>query len=156
MSAIPPDEEAAPGNGNGTGVEPTEGPRSVSALVNELVGEVRALTRAEMALARSEMHDQMQALRQGAISMATGSAVMAAGLLAVVAAAVLLLDRFWPAWVAALVVGVVLACVGGAMLALGKRRAKQYGLRPTRTINSLSETRTFARHHAASATRKWR
>jgi hypothetical protein len=130
-------------------------PQSVASLVGDLIGETSALVQAEMALARSEMRDNVESIRRGASMMGGGAGLTHAGLLAIVAAAVLLLDRIWPAWVAALVVGVAAALIGGIAMALGKRRATREGMRPQRTLHSLGEMRELARQEKTRAMRKW-
>lgn len=130
--------------------------RSVGSLFGELVGETSALVRGEITLARKEMHENLSTVQRGVAAMAAGGAVLAAGLLALVAAAILILDLVMPAWLAALIVGAVVATVGAIMLVAGKRKTLQEGLKPERTLSSLQDMTQLARHERDQAMRKWR
>jgi len=147
-SAYEPEPERSPHNGGTV--------RSVGSLLAELFGETSALVRAETTLARSEMRENARSMQRGATSMATGGAVLLAGLLALVSAAILALAIVIPAWLAALIVGVVITAIGMIMLAAGKRTAFEEGIRPERTLSSLGEMKYMARNETDRAMRKWR
>jgi membrane protein len=92
---------------------------SVGQLVEQLSAQISALVRDEMALATAEMK------RKGAqagigIGIGGAGAVMALlGLGALVAAAILGLATVLAAWLAALIIGVVLSVVAGVISAAG-------------------------------------
>jgi membrane protein len=92
---------------------------SVGQLVEQLSAQISALVRDEMALATAEMK------RKGAqagigIGIGGAGAVMALlGLGALVAAAILGLATVLAAWLAALIIGVVLLAVAGVISAAG-------------------------------------
>ncbi|MCP2256353.1 putative Holin-X, holin superfamily III [Streptoalloteichus tenebrarius] len=103
-----------------TAARPAES-RSVAELVSDLTDQIRRLVRDEMRLAAVELRGKGRRLGAGA-GLAGAAAVLAwYGGAALVAALVLVLALVMPAWVAALVVGVVLLLVG-AVLGLSARQ----------------------------------
>jgi len=128
---------------------------STRSLFSELIAETTALIRAEIALARGEMLQHARSAQRGVTSMAAGAAVLNAGLLALVASAVLALRTELADWAAALVVGVIAAAIGAIMLAVGKRKAAGEGMKPERTLHSLTEMKDMARDERQRAARKW-
>lgn len=127
--------------------------RSLVALVRDLRDESIALVQEEVRLARAEIQEKIEELRQGAISIATGGAVLAAGLLMLLlAAAAGLYAAMWAmdvdplisGWLAPLIVGAVAAVIGWAMIAAGKKKVEPSNLRPERTERSLRETGSWA------------
>jgi uncharacterized membrane protein YqjE len=116
--------------------------RSLGELFKELVQEVTTLVRQEMALAKTEMSQKAGRMGKHIAFLAAGGAVAYAGLLALVAAAVLLLAQLgmtW--WLAALLVGVVVAGVGGALVMSGLNALKHEDLSPRETMESLEEVK---------------
>lgn len=133
----------------------TERARSMPGLVAELLGEASALGRAEFALARNEMQQNLNTAKRGAMSMGAGGAVLGTGLLALVACAILALSLVWPAWLAALVVGGVLAIIGAIMLGVGRSKMKTEQLKPKRTQSSMKENGRFVRRETSRAVERW-
>lgn len=129
--------------------------RSAVSLVRELFGEGAALMRAELALVRHETRENVDKAQRAVGAMAAGGVVLHAGVLALVACAILALDRIWPAWLAALVVGAIVCAIGATMLAVGKRKMKAESLMPGRAIHSMKDTTKFMRDETARATEKW-
>lgn len=136
-----------PGNGHGT--------RPMSSLLRELANEATALGRAEFALVRTEMEQNLTTAKRGAISIGSGAVVLGVGLLALVASAILALSIVWPAWLAALVVGGGIALIGAIMLAVGRSKVKARALRPTRSERVMKDNARFARNEASRAVEKW-
>src|SRR5690242_6826152 len=89
-------------------------------LVGRLAGQVSELVRGELELARTELAEKGRRAGAGAGLAGAGGVVALYGVGALVAAAVAALALVWPAWLAALVVGVVVLAVGGG-LALADR-----------------------------------
>jgi hypothetical protein len=133
-----------------------DGERSVSSLIGELAGETTALIRAEVALARKEMQDNLGTAQRGVKAMGAGAGVLTAGLLSLVAAAILALALVVPNWLAAVIVGGVLAIAGAIMIGAGKHKTSADGLKPGRTLGSLNEMKIMAQQEQDRAMRKWR
>jgi uncharacterized membrane protein YqjE len=131
--------ERRPGNGH---ERATHGAgRGIGDLFRELTGETTALLRAEVALARSEIGEKVEQAKTGVTSMLAGSVVLFAGILGLMAAAILALSRIWPAWAAALVVGGAVTLIGLVLVLVGRSRVKTGNLTPDRTMESLHATK---------------
>jgi hypothetical protein len=96
------------------------------------------LLRQEAALASAELDTKIKRLKVEVVTMAVGGAILYAGLLAAVAALILLLSLAVEPWLAALIVAGV-AMLAGYMLL--KREPKPSGetLMPERTIESVKK-----------------
>jgi hypothetical protein len=92
---------------------------SVGQLVERLSAQVSALVRDEMALATAEMKRKGTQAGVGIGIGSAGAVVALLGLGTLVAAAVLGLATALAAWLAALIVGIVLLAVAGALAAAG-------------------------------------
>jgi hypothetical protein len=71
--------------------------------------------------------------------LAAGAAVAYAGLLAILAAIILGLATVIPVWLAALLVGVIVAGVGYLLVQKGQSDLKRQNLMPQQTIQTLKE-----------------
>ena len=109
------------------------------------------LVRAELALARAEL---VAAVRR--LAVAAGLAVAAAvlGLLALgtlTATAVIALANVWPAWLAALVVALVLLALAGILLLVGIKLVRRAAPPvPADTIESIKEDVEWVKTRARS------
>lgn len=114
--------------------------RSLSDLVEQLSADVRELVRAELALAKAELAERA---RRFAVAGGLAAAGAVLGLLALgtfTATAVIALANVWPAWLAALVVAVVLAAVAGILLAVGTKVGRRaVPPVPAETVESIKE-----------------
>jgi len=116
-----------------------ENDRSLGELFSDLGHELGTLVRQELNLAKTEMTQKAARAGRHAGMVVAGGAVGYAGLLAVVAAVILLLARAMPAWGAALLVGVVVAGIGGAMAYAGLNGLKNEDPMPRETVETLKE-----------------
>jgi hypothetical protein len=120
--------------------------RSASELLRQLIDDVAVLFRKELALAAAEVGESVDEAKKGATSMMTGGAVLYAGLLFLLAAAVLWIATMLPAWTAALIVGAATTIVGLVMVLTGKRKVRARSFAPNRTVDSLrKDTRAIRR-----------
>ncbi|MEG3158195.1 phage holin family protein [Lysobacter zhanggongensis] len=110
---------------------------SVGTLLKQLMREVPALLTNEIALAKSEMRENMQQTKAGMASVATGGAVLMGGFVMLLLAGVYALSNVVAPWLAALIVGAVATLIGFAMVQAGKKKLQSESLRPDRTIGSL-------------------
>lgn len=97
---------------------------STAQLVERLSTQVSALVRDEIALATAEMKQKGSRIGAGIGISGAGGLAALYGLAAVVAAAVLGLATVLDAWLAALVVGVALLALAGALTAVGIGRVR--------------------------------
>jgi len=111
--------------------------QSAFGLLRRLTDELATLLRQELALAGAEIFRTMRLLLAAAASLAVGGAVLFAGLLAMLAAAVLGLSTVLHPWLAALVIGAAVAVIGIVLVSVGIRALDPSTLRPARTAESL-------------------
>lgn len=99
--------------------------RSVGELLKELSTETATLVRKEMELARSELQEQGKRAGKGAGLLGGGGVLALYGLGALFFTIGALLALAMPAWVAALIVAVVLFAAAGVAALLGKKQVQQ-------------------------------
>lgn len=113
---------------------------SIRELLGELVQEVTLLLRQEIRLLKAEGSEKMSQIQGGAMSILSGLLLGFAALLILLQALVIGLANVMPAWLAAIVVGGVIALVALALIAAGKRNLEPGNLTPERTIKSFRDT----------------
>lgn len=123
--------------------------QSIIELVRRFSEELLTLFRQEMALATAEISRTLRKLVQGVASIAAGAAVLYAGFLALLAAAVLGLSRVVEPWLAALIVGGAVTIVGLVLLMAGKKTIEPENLKPQRTVESLREDKDMLMRRAS-------
>jgi uncharacterized membrane protein YqjE len=98
---------------------------STSELVQRATEQVSRLIRDELALAKAELAEKGKHAGIG-VGLFGGTGVLGLyGLTALLAAAVLGLAEVMPAWLAALIVAVVLFAVAGVLALMGRRQVRQ-------------------------------
>lgn len=113
--------------------------RSLGDLFSELAAETSTLVRQEVALAQTELTQKATSVGKNVGFLVVGGAVGYAALLAVLAAAIIGLAMFVPAWAAALIVGVVVGIIAFLLISSALKSLKQTELTPRQTVKSLKE-----------------
>lgn len=117
--------------------------RPTADLVKELVDEGRVLLREEAALMKDDVTRQIRGASKAGALAGAGTALVYAGVLALVAAIALgFATRMHPA-LAALITGLIVLAVGALVAWAGAALAKR--LEPARTIETLREDKRWAR-----------
>src|ERR687894_2354696 len=93
-------------------MQPSRDDRALGELFSELAQETSTLVRQEVNLAKVEMSQKASRAGKQVGVLAAGGAVAYAGLLAILAAVIVLLDNVMPLWLSALLVGIAVAVVG--------------------------------------------
>lgn len=119
--------------------------RSLGDLFTELLDETRTLLRQELKLAKAETSRTISNMTSGATQIGIGGVVAHAGFLAIVAAVILLLAELIPAWLSALIVGLVLALVGYLVIRSGQSELERQSVVPEQTVETLKEDREWLR-----------
>jgi cbb3-type cytochrome oxidase subunit 3 len=125
---------------------------SLGDVARDLTRDVSLLVRQEVQLAKAEMAEKGRTAAPGVgmIGGATLAGLLAGG--ALTAAAILGLAIFLPEWLAALLVGVVLAVVAYVLVKQGKERVAEAGAPiPEQTIETVKEDVEWAKTRASSA-----
>jgi len=119
--------------------------RSITGLLSDLASETILLIRQEMALLKAELSEKFSRIGQGATALGAGALIAFSGWLVLLAAAVLGLATVVPAWLAALIVALLVLAIGGALVYIGKSRFDADSLTPRRTLRSLREDEAWLR-----------
>ena len=117
--------------------------RPLGDLFSDLASDMSSLVRQEVALAKLEVTQKAKFLGRNVGYLVVGGAVAYAGLLAVIAAIIMLLDRVMPSWGAALLVGVVVAGIAWLMIGKAVNALQQADLTPKETVETLKEDATW-------------
>lgn len=120
-------------------IRPVQGERSIGELFGDLAREISTLVRQEIALARSEMTQSATHAARDIGMLVVGGLILYAGVLALVAAAILGVAVALPAWASALIIGVAVVALGGAMAWLGISALRREHLAPEQTIETVKE-----------------
>lgn len=117
--------------------------RSLGDLFGDLSARAGLLVRQEMQLAKVEMKQKATAASRNIALVVAGAVLGNAALLALIAALIVGLANFMDAWLAALLVGVVLAIIAGILAATGIQALRTMDPAPERTIETLREDREW-------------
>jgi hypothetical protein len=140
--------------------DPTPHPNSIPALLRELRDETTTLFRQEVALAKTELKDNAAKMGGHVAHMAVGGFVAYAGIIVLLIGIGHLLSALLvkfgmnpdvAAWLAPIVVGLVVAIIGWVMLAKAKAAFAHDDLAPHQTIDSLRTNKEWAQqklHHS--------
>jgi len=129
---------------------PTAAGPSLGELFGVLLKDTTTLVRQEMTLAKAELGEKAAKIGRNVGLLAAGGAVAYAGMLAVLAALISLLAHAGMAWwAAALLVGVVVATVGGILVSQGLNALKHEDLAPRQTLETLREDTQWIKDRAA-------
>jgi hypothetical protein len=123
--------------------------RSLGELFSELATETGTLVRKEVELAKVEMTAKAKVAGRDAALVAAGGSIAMLGVLALLAALILALGTLIPLWVAALLVGAVVAGVGGALVASGIRAFKGLTVAPRETMQTLEENKRWLKEQVS-------
>lgn len=120
--------------------------QSLSGLLAELSQQTGALVRQEVAIARTEIMQKAYGIGKDIGFLAVGGAAAYAGLLAIIAAAIIALRKTglsW--WLSALLVGSIVAGIGAVLVLKGINNLKQADVMPRQTIETLKEDTEWAK-----------
>ena len=119
--------------------------RSLGELFAELAQETSTLVRQEVNLAKVEMSDKASRAGKHVGVLAAGGAVAYAGLLAILAGVIVLLNNIMPLWLSALLVGIVVAVVGYLLVGRALEALKREDFAPRQTMETLKEDQQWAK-----------
>ena len=120
--------------------------RSLGQMFADLSQEARTLIHQELQLAKTELTEKASTMARGAAFVVGGGLLAYGGLLAIVAAIVLVLIALGlPAWAGALLGGVVVAGTGYVLIRSGLAALRPQQLVPRETIETLKEDAQWLR-----------
>jgi xanthine/uracil permease len=121
-------------------METREDSRGVGDLLGDLGRQVSTLVRKEIDLARVEVTSSVGRASRGAAMAGAGGVVLYAGLLVLLAAIVFgLIEAGLDAWLAALIVAVVVLAIGGVLTMTGVKQIQTTEMAPKQTAETVRE-----------------
>jgi len=114
-------------------------------LFTSLTSDLTTLVRKEIDLARTETMEKVTGVTRNVVMMVAGGLVAYAGLIALIMAAIFLLNRSLSLWVSALIVGIVVVVVGVILLMVGKSSLGNMTVVPEKTVESMKENTEWAK-----------
>jgi hypothetical protein len=133
--------------------EPASAPNSIPALLRDLRDESTTLLRQEVALAKTEMKENVSRMGTHATTLATGGLVAYAGVIVLLIGVGHLLgsllvkaglDPQIAQWLAPSIVGLIVAIIGWVMVTKAKTAMSHDDLTPQKTIDSLRDNKQWA------------
>lgn len=136
---------SGPTDASGKDGTPGGEPAKIYSLVKHLVDDGALLIRKELALAASEVSRSVQDTRKGVAGLLSGTVVLNAGFIFLLAAATIGLAQVMEPWMAALIVGVVTTVVGLVMVQAGKKKLEPSSFKPERTMEEMRKDKDSIR-----------
>jgi Putative Actinobacterial Holin-X, holin superfamily III len=137
------------GNATETIMTTSKDDRTLGEMFAELSRETRTLVQQEIQLAKTELTEKASKMGKGAGLIVGGGLIVYGGLLAIIAAVVLALIAFGlPAWMSALVGGLLIAGAGYLLIRSGLAAFRAQDLKPRQTIETLKEDAQWLRTQA--------
>ncbi len=119
--------------------------RSVSEVLQDIVGNLQQIIRNEFRLARVEIKEKAARAKQPATILGSGLIIGLYGFGFLLLAIVYALSLVLAAWLAALLVGVVLTIAAAILVASGRNALKQVDPVPEKTVQTVKENVQWAK-----------
>lgn len=118
---------------------PGDNSRPIADVLQDIVGNVQKIVRAEVKLAKAEVKGEASKAGRAAGMMAAGavSAIYALGLLLLTI--LFALAQIMALWLAALILFVLLAVVTAILLGIGRKRFRAVHATPEKTVETMKE-----------------
>lgn len=124
--------------------------RSLGDLLSQLASDTGTLVRQEMRLVVVETRQNMSSGVESFIWLASGTAVAFVGGLVLVAALILALSLWLPAWLAASIVGIGLCVIGVPVANYGLTELRKMEIAPDDSIESIKESAEWLREQTTN------
>ena len=115
----------------------------LASLVSGIISDAQALLKQEVALARSEVTQEIRKTRDALISLGIGIAIATVGGLLLVLTLVHLLnwltDGQLPLWACYGIIGALMVIIGGAVFFIGSHKASEINIVPRQTMETMKE-----------------
>jgi uncharacterized membrane protein YqjE len=98
------------------------GERSISTVLNDIVGNLQTMIRSELRLAKTEAAEELGKARNAGILISAGAIMIVFSLLFALLAVVYALSTIMPGWSAALIVALVTGIVAAVCVSVGVRK----------------------------------
>jgi hypothetical protein len=124
--------------------------KSIATLISDLTRDITTLFRQEIRLVKTEVSEKVGQAESGMTMLVVGGAIAYAGLLFLLAAAVLGLSLYLQPWLSTLIVAGVVLIVGLIMVTKGRQNLKAHNLVPEKTVESLQRDKLLAQKHVTA------
>jgi uncharacterized membrane protein YqjE len=131
--------------GSGLQTEPAQADKSLGELVAEMTGEISALMRKEVELAKVEIKEEVGRAGKAGGMLGAGAGAGYFALLFVSLALAWLLDQAMPIALAFLIVGVLYGIAAAILIPRGREQMKRVDPVPHRTVETLKEDAAWVR-----------
>lgn len=126
-----------------------QGERSLGELFADLAQDTSTLVRQEIQLAKNELSESVAQVGKNIGMLVAGGVLLLAGALAMIATLILVLEALGlAAWLASLIVTVVIIGIGLVLMARGRTALKNADLLPRQTIETLKEDQEWIKEQA--------
>lgn len=123
---------------------------SVGTLISGLLQDLQELVRGEVRLARTELRDDAMAAGRGVATIAAGALIGLTSFIFLMLGVTYLLNKAVQMWLAAGIVGAVLAGIAAICVSAGRQRLRASNFTPEQTIDTLKEDREWAKQQISS------
>ena len=120
--------------------------RSFPEVLQDIVGNLQEIIRSEFRLAKTELKEEAAEAAKPAATFGVGLVLGFYGIGFLLLAAVYGLSTVMAGWLAALLVGTVLAIVAIALMSSSGKKLKRVNPTPDKTMRSLEENVQWAKH----------
>jgi predicted phage tail protein len=124
--------------------------RSLGELFSALAADTGTLVRQEVALAQAEITAKATKAGKNVGYLAAGGAVGYVGLMAIVAGVIIGLSYFIPAWLAAILVGGVIAVASYVMVNSALSELRSMEVTPTEKVDTIKEDAQWLKNQVNS------
>lgn len=119
--------------------------RSFSDVLQDIVGNIQQIVRAEVRLAQVEIKEKANRASKPLSVLVAGAVLGLYGLGFLLLAVVYGLSLVLPAWAAAVIVGVIMAIIAGGLVASGFTKLKEINPVPEKTVQTMKENAQWAK-----------
>ncbi len=116
---------------------------SVGSLVGRLTGDLSKLMRQELDLAKAELREEAKKAGKAAGMLAAAGLAGLMVLIFLSLTLMWLLDKIMYTWLAALIVTLLWAIVGGVLFMMGRKQLAEVNPKPEQTVQSLKEDKEW-------------
>ena len=120
--------------------------RSFPEVLQDIVGNLQEIVRSEFRLAKTELKEEAAKAAKPAATFGVGLVMGFYGIGFLLLASVYGLSTVMAGWLAALLVGMILAIVAIALLSSSGKKLKRVNPTPDKTMRSLEENVQWAKH----------
>lgn len=121
-----------------------QGVDNLGSMVGSIIEDLQGIVRGEVQLAKTEMKEEATQMGKGAGMAGAGVFFGLVGFIFLMLSLTYLLNKWVEMWIAAGIVGLVLAIIAAILVMTGKNQISEANLTPDKTIESVKEDKEWA------------